>query len=167
MFGSSVRDDDDFDRSFNRHTGMISPPPSDLSEASFQEAIRANLARRSPDSSDDESGDDDLTMAYRHSRVSTSSTASLDIQEKMEAVQKSNDELRKKLKEAEANLQNRMRDHDEDIQHLQFDLEILRQELKDARIKEKEARTNEVRSGSFSPVTLMIVKKTYYTAVEQ
>ena len=147
-FGSPDRDDYDYDRSYNRSTGMMSPPPSDLSETSFNAAMRANFARRrgSPDFSDDEDGsdEDDLTLAMRYPRNSISSTSSITMEERLEAMQKANEELKKKLKEAEDTLRHRMEDADERLESLEVELQQTKEDLSLARKQEKELKSKEV-----------------------
>ncbi|KAI0090985.1 hypothetical protein BDY19DRAFT_984049 [Irpex rosettiformis] len=145
-FGSPERDGYNYGRSFDHSTGMMSPPPSDLSEASFDAAMRVNLARRrgSSDSSDEEgSSDEDMTLAVRYPRTSISSNSSVLLEERFEALQKVNEELRKKLKEAEESLRHRMEDSDEQLDRLEVELQQTKDDLTLARKQEKELKAKE------------------------
>lgn len=128
---------------------MMSPPPSDLSETSFDAAMQANFARgRSPYSSDSDSDgeeDDDMTMAVRYPRDSISSTtSSIMMEERLEALQKVNEELRKKLKEAEDNLKHRMEDSDDQLHSLEVELQEAHDALSAFKRQEKDTKQKEV-----------------------
>ncbi|KAI0342594.1 hypothetical protein BDW22DRAFT_1357031 [Trametopsis cervina] len=139
---SPDRNDYNYDGTYNRETGMMSPPPSDLSETSFDAAMRANLARRSEDSdSDGDDSEGDHTLDFRHSRES--STTSLNLQERLDAMHKVHDDLRRKLKEAEDNLQHRMADHEDELARMEQELETLKDELISTKKQEKELRSKE------------------------
>ncbi|KAG2087259.1 uncharacterized protein F5147DRAFT_790824 [Suillus discolor] len=68
----------------------------------------------------------------------TSSTMSFECIEQLEALQKANAELGRKLIEVERTLENRLNEHDMDLDEMQGHLEELKSELTSTKQKEKE-----------------------------
>lgn len=148
-------DDDDYgyeyDRPFDRQTGMMSPPPSDQSDLSMELDERSHrrmtltMLRRSSDS-DGEDGpeDEDPTYGASHMREATSSTVSLSTHEQLEALHKVNDELRKKLKDTEDTLQKKLSEHEGDLNDMHQRMEELESELAATKGRERELRSKEV-----------------------
>lgn len=151
--------EEDFDRTFSRdsswqptNTGLMSPPPSDQSETSFGDEEGFNhrisslpMPRRGNDSdSDSDSDGDDMARGLVHERTITVSTISLDMQERIEALQKTNDDLRRKLNDAEETLQKKLNEHEQDLENMQQRLEEMKSELSATKRQEKELRAKEV-----------------------
>ncbi|CDO68952.1 hypothetical protein BN946_scf185000.g95 [Trametes cinnabarina] len=128
-------------------TGLMSPPPSDASfddDRPFHEQISSlPLPRRSPDDSDDDSEIEEALLGLVMDRSAASSTVSLDMQERLDALQRANTELSRKLLEAERTLQNRLAEHEQELEDMQGRLEEARSELSATKREEKELRSKE------------------------
>ena len=100
--------------------------------------------------SDDGDRDDDLDRdGNRHlglvlDRSTASSTVSMEPQERLEALQRANTELGRKLIEAEETLQNKLSEHEVELEEMQGRLEEVRSELSATKREEKELRSKEV-----------------------
>ncbi|KAJ3716970.1 hypothetical protein C8R42DRAFT_611397 [Lentinula raphanica] len=100
--------------------------------------------------SDDSEDDQDGSM-YTHlvfdpehgSRSTTSSTASLLPGERLEALQRANTELAKRLQDAERTLSRKIGEHESELEELQYKLEELKSELVRSKRDEKELRAKE------------------------
>jgi predicted RNase H-like nuclease (RuvC/YqgF family) len=102
-----------------------------------------------PRSSDNESDDEDeVDASLVHDR--TSSTVSMEIHERMEALQRNNEELGRKLMEAERTLQNKLTEHETELEETHMRLEELRSELSLSNREEKELRAKDVRIQSLT-----------------
>ena len=137
----------------NPATGLMSPPPSDLSETSFGEEGFPGLNtlpmprfNDGGEDSDEDSDEDreDTALGLVHERTITASSISLDLQERLDAQHKVNNDLRKKLTEAEDTLQRKLSEHEADLEGLQTRIEDLRSELSATKRQEKELRGKEV-----------------------
>ncbi|KAJ3483586.1 hypothetical protein NLI96_g6211 [Meripilus lineatus] len=139
-------------------TGLMSPPPSSVSDTSLDYDDDATYAARisalplirphSPsDHSDADSSDDDMergrVLDHRASMASMMSTISMEDQEKMETLEKSNKELARKLMEAERTLSVRMADHENDLADMEAKIEEMRSELSATKREEKDLRGRE------------------------
>ncbi len=131
----------------------MSPPPSDNSfdnsfddEQDFNDQISSlAMPRKGEDSdSDDDDLDADQLLGLVMDRSAASSTASLDIQERLEVFQRLNTDLGRKLLEAERTLQNRLAEHEQELEEMQSRLEEARSELSATKREEKELRSKEV-----------------------
>ena len=96
------------------------------------------------DDSDDE-GDSALGLVMDRTSAA-SSTISLDLQERLEALQRINTELGRKLLEAEQTIQHKLAEHELELEEMQGRLEEARSELSATKREEKELRTKEVGS---------------------
>ncbi|KAF5349769.1 hypothetical protein D9758_010178 [Tetrapyrgos nigripes] len=124
----------------DRGAGYSSPDEAPLSSQI------SSLPMPRPHSGDSDSEDEfssDLIPDLDHDRVSVASTASLEPMERLEALQKSNAEWQRKLRDAEKTLQNRMAEHEVELEELEGKLEELRSELSMAKREEKELRAKE------------------------
>ncbi|KAI8969509.1 hypothetical protein BD414DRAFT_525819, partial [Trametes punicea] len=143
-YGSSPERDPD---QRGMSTGLMSPPPSDASfddERPFHEQISSlPMPRRSPDDSDDDSEVEEALLGLVMDRSAASSTVSLDMQERLDALQRANTELGRKLVEAERTLQNRLAEHEQELEDMQSRLEEARSELSATKREEKELRSKE------------------------
>ena len=143
QYGSSPERDQD------PRTGLLSPPPSDQSETSFDEdqfegRISSLQMPGSPGSDSDSDGEEDSTLGLVLDRSAASSTVSLEQQERLDALQRVNTELARKLMEAERTLQLRLADHEQEIEDLQGRLDEVRSELSATKREEKELRSKDV-----------------------
>ncbi|KAI0635993.1 hypothetical protein C8Q77DRAFT_1155725 [Trametes polyzona] len=132
----------------NTSSGLMSPPPSDTSfddERTFHDQINSlPLPRRSGDDSDDDSDEiEEALLGLVMDRSAASSTVSLDMQERLDALQRLNTDLGRKLVEAERTLQNRLADHEQELEDMQMRLEEARSELSATKREEKELRGKE------------------------
>ncbi|KAI0707312.1 hypothetical protein C8Q76DRAFT_629087 [Earliella scabrosa] len=132
----------------HRQTGLMSPPPSDNSfddEQPFHEQISSLPMPRK--GSDSDSDDDDMVadhlLGLVMDRSAASSTVSLDMQERLDALQRLNTDLGRKLLEAERTLQNRLAEHEQELEDMQSRLEEARSELSATKREEKELRSKE------------------------
>jgi len=125
--------------SFDHNAGYSSPDEAPLSSqiSSFP------MPRASSADSDSE---DEFDISLVHDRESTSSTASMERIDRVEALTKANAEWQRKLREAEQTLQNRLSEHELELEELQSKLEEMRSELSATKREEKELRGKEVRS---------------------
>ena len=114
------------------------------------------------DHSDADSSDDDMergrVLDHRASMASMMSTISMEDQEKMETLEKSNKELARKLMEAERTLSVRMADHENDLADMEAKIEEMRSELSATKREEKDLRGREV-SISFGSLTRIALNR--------
>lgn len=126
----------------------MSPPPSDNSfdddEIDFTTMRINSLPMPRGDDDDDSDEDFETSLGLVMDRSAASSTVSMDIQERIEALQKTNAELGRKLMEAENTLQKRMTDHELELEEMELRLEEAKAELSASKREEKELRTKEV-----------------------
>ncbi|KAJ3564128.1 hypothetical protein NP233_g8499 [Leucocoprinus birnbaumii] len=110
------------DESFNAGISSLPMPSSSLS-----------------DSDSDDEQDSSLVL----DRNIASSTASMEPLERLEALQRQNADLGRKLMEAERTLQNRLAEHESELEEMQGKLEEMRSELSATKREEKELRSKE------------------------
>ncbi|KAJ8518667.1 hypothetical protein ONZ45_g4284 [Pleurotus djamor] len=128
-------------------------------------------------SDSDPDSDEEVAMGLIPDRVAALSALSLEEQADQETLQRENRELKKKLLEAETTLQNRLMEHDNELDELQAKLDEMRSELNAAKREEKELRAKERQSMSsitileseIAKVTeaLRIAKETYASLQRQ
>lgn len=110
------------------------------------------------DSDSDGDGDVDGDETHRifsmdHERSIASSIASLAPHERVDALQKNNQDLVRRLMDAERTLQSRLADHEVEIEEMQSKLDELKSELTYTKREEKELRNKEVRPcASLNPI---------------
>lgn len=97
-----------------------------------------------PRSSDDSDEENEVDADLVHDRATASSTVSMEIHERMEALQRNNEELGRKLMEAERTLQNKLMEHETELEETHLRLEELRSELSLSNREEKELRAKDV-----------------------
>ncbi|KZT67427.1 hypothetical protein DAEQUDRAFT_391530 [Daedalea quercina L-15889] len=136
----------DFQRQPQSSSGLISPPPSDLSDSydedQFADTINSLLMPRA--SADSDSDDDDASaMGLIMDRSAASSTISLDFEQRIEALQRVNTELARKLVDAERTLQVKLAEHESELEEMESRLEEVRSELSATKREEKELRSKE------------------------
>ncbi|KAH9053804.1 hypothetical protein EDB87DRAFT_1649553 [Lactarius vividus] len=125
---------------------FMSPPQPDLASAmydAFEKTVTSlPMPRMSSDSDSDES-DDDSSLGLVLDRSTASSTASMEPLERLEALQRVNADLGKKLVEAERTLQRKLSDHESELEEMEARLEEAKSELSAAKREEKELRNKE------------------------
>jgi hypothetical protein len=130
----------------------MSPPPSDLSEVSFDDdehhlgGVSSFPILNHPGSDDEDSDGEDPTMGRVHDRYSTSSTISLQLEERIEALQRVNDDLKRRLHDTEETLSKRLTERESEIVEMGQRLEELRLELTATKRTEKELKAKDVRN---------------------
>lgn len=127
---------------------MLSPPQPDLAGAmyeAFEQTITSLPMPRmsSSDSDSDDSDDVDSALGLVLDRSTTSSTASMEPMERLEALQRVNADLGKKLVEAERTLQRKLSDHESELEEMEARLEEAKTELSAAKREEKELRNKD------------------------
>ncbi len=124
----------------------MSPPQPDLAAAmydAFEKTVTSlPMPRMGSDSDSDDSGDDSA-FGLVLDRSAASSTASMEPMERLEALQRVNADLAKKLVEAERTLQRKLSDHESELEEMEARLEEARSELTAAKREEKELRNKE------------------------
>ena len=107
------------------------------------------MPRVGSDSDSDGGGDDnddtDSSLGLVLDRSAANSTVSLELQDRLDALQRANADLGKKLMDAERTLQNKLSDHESELEEMQGRLEEARSELSATKREEKELRSKEVR----------------------
>jgi len=97
---------------------------------------------RSSEGDSDEENELDADLVHDH--ATASSTVSMEIHERMEALQRNNEELGWKLMEAERTLQNKLMEHETELEETHLRLEELCSELSLSNREEKELRAKDV-----------------------
>jgi predicted RNase H-like nuclease (RuvC/YqgF family) len=97
-----------------------------------------------PRAGTDSDDDDDSALGLVMDRSTASSTVSLQPDDQTEALTRTNVDLRRRLAEAEKTLQNRLLEHDSELEEFQGRLEEMRSELSATKREEKELRSKEV-----------------------
>jgi hypothetical protein len=110
-----------------------------------------------------DSDDEDSALGLVMDRSTASSTASMRQADQMDAIQRTNAELRRKLMDAEKTLQNNLSEHESELEELQGRLEEMRSELSATKREEKELRSKEVgicnlRCDKYSPSVIIATK---------
>jgi len=122
---------------------------------SFESNVPMPRASNS-DSDDEDEIDADLVL----DRNNASSTISLELHDRLDALQRNNEELSRKLLEAEKTLQDKLANYDVELDDAQHKLEELRIELSASNREEKDLRTKDVRNISplitFPQLTMVI-----------
>jgi TolA-binding protein len=102
------------------------------------------LPRHPTSDSDPESDGEDSTLGLVLDRSAASSTVSMEPHDRVDALQRANAELGRKLMEAERTLQGKLNDHENELEEMQGRLEEVRSELSATKREEKELRAKEV-----------------------
>jgi hypothetical protein len=108
------------------------------------------IPRASTSDSDDE---DEIDAGLVLDRNDASSTISLELHDRLDALQRNNEELSRKLLEAEKTLQDKLANYDMELDEAQHKLEELRSELSVSNREEKDLRTKDVRNISVSNIS--------------
>lgn len=110
-----------------------------LDEMSFLSSISSL-----PKHADDSDSDDEVQNILVYERSAVPSDASMDSQERVDVLNKTIDELRKKLVDAEKGLNRKVNDLELELEEAQEKLEELKAELVAGRKEEKELKSKEV-----------------------
>ena len=110
---------------------------------SFQSSVPK--PRASSADSDDEDDEDEIEADLVLDRSNLNSTISLELHDRLDALQRNNEELSRKLLEAENTLQDKLANYDVELDEAQHKLEELRVELTASNREEKDLRTKDVR----------------------
>jgi len=114
---------------------------SSLDEMSFLASI-SSLPM--PKHDDDSGSDDEVQSILLYDRSAAPSNASMDSIERVDVLNKTIDELRKKLSDTEKGLNRKVNDLELELEEAQEKLEELKAELIAARKEEKELKSKEV-----------------------
>ncbi|EIW84424.1 hypothetical protein CONPUDRAFT_120295 [Coniophora puteana RWD-64-598 SS2] len=122
--------------------------PSHASGNSFTRSLAEQVSslpmpRMSGDSDNDSDEEDEVAAGLVLDRSTASSTVSLEPQERLEALQKANTDMSRKLAEAERTLQKKLLEHELDMEEMQSKLDELKSELTATKREEKELRAKE------------------------
>ena len=132
-------------RASNDREDRTSPAHLDLARSvydAFQDQVSSLPMPHAENGYDDED-EDVTTMGLVMDRSARSSTISMEDEERMGLLQKANNELSKKLIESERLLQNRLNDHEAELEEMQVKLEETRAELAATKREEKELRSKD------------------------
>lgn len=94
--------------------------------------------------SGDDSDEDDMDAGLVHDRSIALSTVSMEVSERIEALTRTNDQLGRKVVELETTLQNKLAEHELELEETHQRLEELRSELSASNREEKELRAKDV-----------------------
>ncbi|KZV67327.1 hypothetical protein PENSPDRAFT_688229 [Peniophora sp. CONT] len=122
-----------------------SPAHLDLARSvydAFQDQVSSLPMPHAENGYEDED-EDVTTMGLVMDRSAKSSTISMEAEERMDVLQKANNELSKKLIESERLLQNRLNDHEAELEEMQQKLEETWAELAATKREEKELRSKD------------------------
>ena len=109
----------------------------------FDDTVTKIPMQRMSADSDSDSSEDDSALGLVFDRSTTSSSASMEPLERLDALQRVNADLAKKLVDAERTLQRKLGDHEVELEEMEARLEEARTELGAAKREEKELRGKE------------------------
>ena len=130
----------DFDEADNK-TAMYNYR-GQRNDDSFMKAISSLPMPRASSDSDEE--DEESALGLVMDRSATSSAVSLEPMDRVDVLQRVNTDLSRKLMEAEKTLQNKLTEHEVELEEMQSRLEEMRSELSATKREEKELRSKEV-----------------------
>ncbi|KAL0574426.1 hypothetical protein V5O48_007529 [Marasmius crinis-equi] len=120
--------------------GYSSPDDTLHSPSGFIDSINSLPMPRRGDDSDEE---DESALGLVMERQHTASTVSLEPLDRLELLQRTNNELSKKLQDAENTLQRKLNDHETELEELTNKVDELNAELHATKKEEKELRSKE------------------------
>ena len=135
-----------FDASYASQEDTVKRPLSRYSnfDDSFENAVSSlPMPRGSGFDSDEEDMDTGLGLVMDRSK--TNSTVSMEETERLEALQRANEDLSRKCIESEMALQNKMDEHEVELAEIHARLDELKNELSASNREEKELRAKDVR----------------------
>lgn len=128
--------------------GYISPDDNTINsnytfhhDDSFSNEVNSLLMPRESSPDFDEDEQEGLVL----DRTKTDSTVSMEPMDRLDVLQRANTELGRKLMEAERTLQNKLSEHELELEEMQGRLEEMKTELSATKREEKELRSKEVR----------------------
>ncbi|KAG6898670.1 hypothetical protein C0993_005247 [Termitomyces sp. T159_Od127] len=92
---------------------------------------------------DPDPDDEESSLGLVVDRMVTSSTASMESMDRLDALHRANEDLSRKLNDAEKTLQNKLLEHESELEEMQSRLEEMRTELNATKREEKELRSKE------------------------
>jgi hypothetical protein len=113
------------------------------------------MPRPSSDSGSGDEEDDPTILGLVLDRSAASSTVSMEPFDRLDALQKANADLGRKLMEAERTLQGKLADHENELEEMQGRLEEAKSELSATKREEKELRAKEVSLHLFLNTTMI------------
>lgn len=122
---------------------------ANLSNDAIANEVNTLLMPRASSSQTDSDEEDEVVSGLVPDRTTTSSTVSMEVHERMEALQRNNEELGRKLMEVERSLQNKLMEHETELEETHMRLEELRSELSLSNREEKELRAKDVSFSSY------------------
>ncbi|KAJ1307389.1 hypothetical protein OPQ81_001494 [Rhizoctonia solani] len=137
---SSARRSQSFDQSLSQ---TLVDSFSSHSQKSKTSPNNPSLQFSSESDTEPEDAEDDDENTHHYVRTALSSDASLQPQDIVEALQKTNAELSRKAAESERRMQNRLAERETEIADLEAQLDDLKTELSTSRREEKELRIKE------------------------
>ena len=138
---ASLYSSDRFDDSDDFTISQPISGDNSLEEMSFLSSISSLPI---PKHDDDSDSDDEVQNILVYDRSAATSNASLDSLERVDVLNKTIDELRKKLSDTEKGLNRKVNDLEMELEEAQEKLEELKAELVAARKEEKELKSKEV-----------------------
>ncbi|KAL5504361.1 hypothetical protein ACEPAH_8435 [Sanghuangporus vaninii] len=122
-------------------SGMMSPGSRPRFDYDRDDSFDRSRGVDSDSEDDDEEGDPTLGLVLARN----GSMASLESQEREEALQRANQELQRKVAEQDRILQNRISEHEAELERMEIALEETKSELSLAKREEKELRAKEIK----------------------
>ncbi|KAF5374495.1 hypothetical protein D9615_009115 [Tricholomella constricta] len=110
-------------------------------DAEFMKSVSSLPMPRSSEDSDSDNEDSALGLVM--DRSTASSTISMEPMDRLDVLQRANADLGKKLMDAEKTLQNKLLEHESELEDMQGRLEEMRTELNATKREEKELRSKE------------------------
>lgn len=142
-------------RSQNDFSGYMSPDDGPTMKRAmsrfdaFEQGVGASVSSvrmpRTGGSDSDEDEEDEVGLHLVMDRLHTDSTVSMEMTERLEALQRTNEELGRKRADAEMTLQKKLTEHEYELEELNQRIEELRSELAASNREEKELRAKDVR----------------------
>jgi len=109
----------------------------------FDDTVTPHPMQRMSVDSDSDDSEDDSALGFVFDRSTASSSASMEPLERLDALQRVNADLAKKLVDAERTLQRKLADHEVELEEMEARLEEAKSELSAAKREEKELRNKE------------------------
>jgi hypothetical protein len=141
-------------RSQNDYSGYISPDDGTTMKRpmsrydAFEQGVGAGVSSvrmpRSGGGSDSDEDEQEVGLHLVMDRLHTDSTVSMEMTERLEALQRTNEELGRKRADAEMTLQKKLTEHEYELEELNQRIEELRSELAASNREEKELRAKDV-----------------------
>lgn len=115
----------------------------ELNEDTIHHSISSLHMPRANNNSNSGSDSDDSAMGLVMERQTRSSTVSMEPIDRVDLLQRANEELKKRLGDAERTLSNKLSEHETELEEMVGKIEELKSELVATRREEKELKTKE------------------------